>query len=60
MRLEGHSWHQIRRYFAYECKVRNREGNEFGDTEIRNMTFRGAELLRAAGSLEADPEVRPT
>ena len=60
MKLEGYSWHQIRRYFVYEWRVRNRVGNQFGYTEIREMTFRGLELLRAAGSFEADPAVRPT
>ena len=60
MKLAGFSWHQIRRYFAYEWKVRNRVGNQFGYTEIREMTFRGAALLRVAGSLDADPAVRPT
>ena len=59
MRLEGYSWHQIRRHFAYEWKVRNRVGNPFGYTEIREMTFWGLELLQAAGSLEADQDVRP-
>ena len=59
MRLDGYSWHQIRRYFAYEWRVRNREGNAFGYTEIRNMAFRGAELLRAAGRLEMDPAPHP-
>ena len=59
MKLEGYSWHQIRRYFAYEWKVRNRVGNQFGYSEIRKLTFRGLELLRAAGSPEADPAVRP-
>ena len=59
MRLEGYSWHQIRRYFAYEWKVKNRVGNQFGYTEIRELTFRGLELLQAAESLEADPGARP-
>ena len=59
MRLKGYSWHQIRRYFAYEWKVRNRRGNQFGYTEIRELTFRGLELLREAGSLEVDPAARP-
>ena len=59
MRLQGYSWHQIRRYFAYEWRVRNRVGNQFGNTEIRAMTFRGLELLRAAESPEADPAVHP-
>jgi DNA invertase Pin-like site-specific DNA recombinase len=59
MRLQGYSWHQIRRYFAYEWRVRNRVGNQFGYAEIREMTFRGLELLRAAGSLERDPADRP-
>ena len=31
----------------------------FGFTEIRAMTFRGLELLRAAESPEADPAVHP-
>ena len=35
----GYSWHQIRRYFAYEWKVRNRVGNQFGYTEIRELDF---------------------
>jgi DNA invertase Pin-like site-specific DNA recombinase len=59
MRLEGFSWHQIRRYFAYEWRVQNRKGNQFGYTEIRELTFRGLELLQAAGSLGADPAVQP-
>jgi DNA invertase Pin-like site-specific DNA recombinase len=59
MRLQGYSWHQIRRYFAYEWRVRNREGNQFGYAEIRELTFRGFELLEGAGSLEADPAARP-
>jgi DNA invertase Pin-like site-specific DNA recombinase len=59
MRLEGYSWHQIRRYFAYEWKVRNRVGNQFGYTEIRELTFRGFELLEAARALDADPASRP-
>ncbi len=40
MRLQGYSWHRIRRYFAYEWKVRNRVENQFGYTEIRELTFR--------------------
>ncbi len=59
MKIQGYSWHQIRCYFAYEWKVRNRVGNQFGYTEIREMTFRGFELMQAAGALEADPAVRP-
>jgi hypothetical protein len=59
MRLEGFSWHQIRRYFAYEWRVRNRAGNQYGYTEIRELTFRGFELLQAAEPLEADPAARP-
>jgi DNA invertase Pin-like site-specific DNA recombinase len=59
MRLEGFSWHQVRRYFAYEWRVRNRRGNQFGYAEIRELTFRGLELLREAGSLKEDPTVRP-
>jgi DNA invertase Pin-like site-specific DNA recombinase len=58
MRLQGYSGHQIRRYFVYEWRVKNRAGNQFGYTEIRELTFRGLELLRAAGSLEADPAAR--
>jgi hypothetical protein len=54
MRLQGYSWHQIRRYFAYEWRVRNRKGNQFGFTEIRKLTFRGLELLRAAESPHVD------
>jgi DNA invertase Pin-like site-specific DNA recombinase len=59
MRLEGYSWHQIRRYFAYEWKVRNRRGNQFGYTEIREMTFRGLELLKADGSLDGESSPSP-
>jgi DNA invertase Pin-like site-specific DNA recombinase len=55
MRLEGCSWHQVRRYFAYEWKVKNRVGNQFGYTEIRELTFRGFELLRAVESLDGNP-----
>jgi hypothetical protein len=59
MRREGFSWHQVRRYFAYEWRVRNRVGNQFGYTEIREMTFRGFELLREAGALDVDTSVPP-
>jgi DNA invertase Pin-like site-specific DNA recombinase len=57
MYLKGYSLHQIRRYFAYEWKVRNRVGNQFDYTEIRNMALRGAELLQAAEPIEADSSV---
>src|SRR5262249_14878996 len=59
MRLEGFSWHQVRRFFAYEWRVKNRAGNQFGYAEIRELTFRGFELLEGAGSQEADPAARP-
>jgi len=59
MKLEGYSWHQIRRYFAYEWKVRNRVGNQFGYSEIRNMTFRGAELLEANRPRDGDSSPTP-
>lgn len=59
LRLAGYSWHQIRRYFAYEWKVRNRQGNPFGYTEIRELTFRGLDLMRAAGRLDVAPAIRP-
>jgi DNA invertase Pin-like site-specific DNA recombinase len=59
MRREGFSWHQIRRYVAYEWRVKNRVGNQFGYAEIRELTFRGLELLEAAEPLEADPAARP-
>ncbi len=58
MRLQGYSWDRIRTYFAYEWKVRNRVGNQFGYTEIRELTFRGFQLMQSAASLEADPAVR--
>jgi DNA invertase Pin-like site-specific DNA recombinase len=58
MRLEGYSWHQVRRFFAYEWRVKNRVGNQYGYSEIRELTFRGLELLQAAGSLKADPAAR--
>ncbi len=60
MRLAGYSWHQIRRHLAYTWKVKNREGNEYGYAEVRELTFRGLELLRAAGSLEANQAVYPS
>jgi DNA invertase Pin-like site-specific DNA recombinase len=47
---EGFSYDQIRRYLAYEWKVRNRNGKEFGYSEIRNMVSRGVELLVSAAS----------
>jgi hypothetical protein len=53
MRLQGYSWHQIRCYLAYEWKVRNRKGNDFGYPEIRELTLRGIELLHEAGHLDA-------
>jgi hypothetical protein len=59
LRLAGYSWHQVRRYLAYTWRVWNREGNQFGYAEVRELTFRGLELLRAARSLEADQAVHP-
>ncbi len=59
MKIEGYSFHQIRRYLAYTWKVRNRKGNQFGYEEVRKITFQGLKLLRAARSLEADPAARP-
>jgi hypothetical protein len=50
LRERGYSLDQIRQYLNYEWKVRNREGNEFGSTEVRNMAIRGAELLATAAS----------
>jgi DNA invertase Pin-like site-specific DNA recombinase len=40
----GYSIDQIRQYFAYQAKVRNRNGNEFGLREIRAMIVRAAQL----------------
>jgi DNA invertase Pin-like site-specific DNA recombinase len=50
MKIEGYSFHQIRRYFAYTWKVRNRKGNEFGYEEVRKLVFSGAKLMHAAES----------
>ncbi len=46
-RLEGHSLDRTRQFVNYRLKARNRAGHEFGHREIRNMTLRGAELLRS-------------
>jgi hypothetical protein len=35
-------------------KLRNRVGNRFGYTEIRNLVFRGVDLMRNAGRFEGD------
>jgi hypothetical protein len=45
LREQGYTLDRIRQYLNYEWKVRNREGNEFGSTEVRNMVVRGAEML---------------
>jgi DNA invertase Pin-like site-specific DNA recombinase len=50
LREQGYSLDQIRQYLNYEWKVRNREGNEFGSTEVRNMAIRGAEMLATAAA----------
>jgi len=47
MRCQGYSIEQVRTFFAFEWKVRNRAGREFGYREVRKMATRGAELLRA-------------
>jgi DNA invertase Pin-like site-specific DNA recombinase len=44
MRAQGYSYHQIREYLAFEWKVRNRRGNEFGYREVRTMITRGTQL----------------
>jgi hypothetical protein len=41
----GYSLDRIRQYLNYEWRVTNREGNEFGSTEVRNMVVRGAAML---------------
>jgi DNA invertase Pin-like site-specific DNA recombinase len=47
LRQQGWSLHRIRRFLAYEQKTRNRNGREFGYTEVRAMSIRGIALLRA-------------
>jgi DNA invertase Pin-like site-specific DNA recombinase len=42
---EGKTIDQIRQYLSYVYKIRNRNGNDFGRTELRGMVDRGAELL---------------
>jgi DNA invertase Pin-like site-specific DNA recombinase len=48
---QGYSIDQIRRYLAYEWKVWNRKGNEFGYTEVRNMIHRCVEENARAKAL---------
>jgi DNA invertase Pin-like site-specific DNA recombinase len=48
LRIAGYTWHQIRQYLAYEWKVRNRNGKEFGYEEVRKMALRGAALRSGA------------
>ena len=54
---QGYSIDQVRRYLSYEWKVRNRKGNEFGYSEVRNMIVRGMEenarAQEQAGSVSA-------
>jgi DNA invertase Pin-like site-specific DNA recombinase len=45
---QGYTLDRIRQYLNYDWKVRNREGKEFGSTEVRNMVVRGAEMLPTA------------
>ena len=47
-----HTVDSIRQHLAYELKVRNRAGREYGCTEIRKMASRGAELLATAAALQ--------
>jgi DNA invertase Pin-like site-specific DNA recombinase len=42
---DGYSTEQIREYLAFEWKVRNRNGNTFGRTEVANMVARGTQWL---------------
>jgi DNA invertase Pin-like site-specific DNA recombinase len=55
MRSQGYSFEQIRSYLAYEWKVRNRAGREFGYREVRKMATRGAELLSASNQDTVQP-----
>ena len=54
LRAEGYSIDRVRQYLAYEWKVRNRNGGEFGNTEVHKMARRGAEWLRADASHGAE------
>jgi DNA invertase Pin-like site-specific DNA recombinase len=48
MKAMNYSIDQIRMYLAYEWRVRNRNGNEFGYSEIRNMIRRGLDEMARA------------
>ncbi len=50
LRVGGYSIDQIRQYLAYEWRIRNRSGNEFGNSDVHNMSLRGAQWLQAAAS----------
>ncbi len=43
----GYSIDQIRQYLAYDWKVRNRNGNEYGNSQIPDMAFRGTQFQNA-------------
>jgi DNA invertase Pin-like site-specific DNA recombinase len=47
MQSAGYSIDQIRQYLAYDWKVRNRNGNEFGNSQISDMAFRGTQFQNA-------------
>jgi DNA invertase Pin-like site-specific DNA recombinase len=47
LRSGGYSLDQVRQFLAYALKVRNRNGNEFGKTEVRDMALRGAQFRNA-------------
>ena len=47
MQAMGYSLDQIRQYLNYEWKVRNRNGNEFVNSQVREMAVRGRQFLNA-------------
>jgi DNA invertase Pin-like site-specific DNA recombinase len=50
LKAKGRTIDEIRQYFAYELKVRNRNGKEFGGSSVHNMARRGTQWLNAAQS----------
>ena len=52
---QGYSVNQLRQYLAYKCKARNRNGREFGYTEVRNMALRGVKEQAHASEQATSP-----
>jgi DNA invertase Pin-like site-specific DNA recombinase len=53
LKAKGRSIDEIRQHFAYELKLKNRAGKEFGHSSVHKMAIRGTEWLKAGISQRA-------